>query len=957
MPIALGIGFALLALLTGYWDGERVTLAFLLGLGVGVLVTRLVGHRATAARNPLPDKDSETIYAALEDIHWRLKRIEETQGLGPSPLEIARSAAATARELEARNAPLRPQSGGVATFPLTSPGVPVAAIAADANARDGTTLPDAITPSPKAPPIAPASERLPDTSAHDTLTTRLRQWLLGGNTVVRVGVVVLFFGVAFLLRFAIDRAVLPLELRVVGVGLGAIALLVVGWQLRTRRAAYGAALQGAGTGLLYLTLFAAFRLYDLIPATAALLTMIAVAGLSVLLALLQNAPGLMTIGVTGGFLAPILTATGGGHHVALFSYYLVLNAGILAAAWFRAWRGLNLLGFFFTAAIGLLWGSTSYSPALFSTTEPFLIAFFLLYLAVSVLFAARQGDATDSRQRSKAPPLHIIDVTLVFGLPIVTFGFQAGLMASRHSEFGLAYSALSLALVYVSLATGLHHWRRGLLTQLQESAAGLGVIFTTLAIPLALNARGTSAVWALEGAALVWVGIRQQRRHAGVFGLCLQGAAALAWFIQRGQWSDVTVALANPYFLGAALIAISGLFSAWQLQVRQRPSSPSALIVFGWGLGWWLLAGLGEAHQWLHGAVRLATDIGFLAGSALLADVLAGRLSWSHARLPAQGLVFALGWIFFLTTGQGLHAFSGGGIVAWPVAFAVLFALRRRQDDLAIDPDRSPALHALGYWLLAALGSHELDWLTGEFALAGGWHAAAVIVVPGLLLLLASSAWAGARWPLARAAPAYLGWGALPLLGTFALWSAIGDLTIDANPYPLPWLPLLNPVDLAHVFLGLVAWHWSGRVRSSAELCRMAPDQRVQLISLGTLAFIWLNAILLRSIHFWAGVAYTPGDLFASTLVQAALSLFWTTLSLIMMATGARQQRRALWMTGAALMAVVVIKLFMIDLDRVGSIARIVSFLGVGLLMLLIGYLAPVPPRVTDVDRKSPPEA
>jgi uncharacterized membrane protein len=51
------------------------------------------------------------------------------------------------------------------------------------------------------------------------------------------------------------------------------------------------------------------------------------------------------------------------------------------------------------------------------------------------------------------------------------------------------------------------------------------------------------------------------------------------------------------------------------------------------------------------------------------------------------------------------------------------------------------------------------------------------------------------------------------------------------------------------------------------------------------------------------------------------------------------------WIVGAALMAVVVVKLFLVDLSNVGTIARIMSFLTVGALLLVTGYLAPLPPR------------
>jgi uncharacterized membrane protein len=82
-----------------------------------------------------------------------------------------------------------------------------------------------------------------------------------------------------------------------------------------------------------------------------------------------------------------------------------------------------------------------------------------------------------------------------------------------------------------------------------------------------------------------------------------------------------------------------------------------------------------------------------------------------------------------------------------------------------------------------------------------------------------------------------------------------------------------------------------------------------------------------------------------SDLVQAALSLFWTLLALGAMVAGTRRVSRPLWLLGAGLMAVVVGKLFLVDLSNIGTVERIVSFLGVGVLMLVIGYLAPVPPK------------
>jgi uncharacterized membrane protein len=194
----------------------------------------------------------------------------------------------------------------------------------------------------------------------------------------------------------------------------------------------------------------------------------------------------------------------------LFSYYAVLNAAIVAIAWVRAWRLLNLLGFGFTFVIGWLWGQSAYRPEHFTTTEPFLILFFLMYVVIPLLFARRRAAALTD----------YVDGTLVFGVPLVAFGLQVALV--REFEYAAAWSALALAAFYMALAYVLMRKTSGSLGLIAEAYLALGVAFGTLALPLAFEGRLTSAAWALEGAAIVWIGLRQRRLLARAFGYALQ---------------------------------------------------------------------------------------------------------------------------------------------------------------------------------------------------------------------------------------------------------------------------------------------------------------------------------------------------------------------------------------------------------------------------------------------------
>src|SRR5690606_32762464 len=164
------------------------------------------------------------------------------------------------------------------------------------------------------------------------------------------------------------------------------------WRKRESNRAFALSVQGGAIGVLLLTVFAAFKLYDLIdPAPAFALSVILVAG-AMLLAVLQNSQALAAFALLAGYLAPIWLSTGSGNHVALFSYYALLNTAVVVVAWFKAWRSLNLLGFVFTFGIGTLWGIDAYVPEKYASTQPFLALFFAFYLVVPLLFARRRPE-------------------------------------------------------------------------------------------------------------------------------------------------------------------------------------------------------------------------------------------------------------------------------------------------------------------------------------------------------------------------------------------------------------------------------------------------------------------------------------------------------------------------------------------------------------------------------------
>lgn len=192
------------------------------------------------------------------------------------------------------------------------------------------------------------------TDIPDLVAGFLKKFFTTGNVVTKIGVIVLFFGFAFLLKYAAQRNLVPIEFRLVGVFLCGICLVGAGWRLRASRMMYALLLQGGGVGVLYLTIYAAAKLYHLLPYGLSFGVMFCLVIFSGILAVLQDAKHLAIFGIVGGFLAPVLMSTGSGSHVALFSYYALLNFSIVGIAWYKAWRELNLVGFAFIFVIASL---------------------------------------------------------------------------------------------------------------------------------------------------------------------------------------------------------------------------------------------------------------------------------------------------------------------------------------------------------------------------------------------------------------------------------------------------------------------------------------------------------------------------------------------------------------------------------------------------------------------------
>jgi uncharacterized membrane protein len=794
---------------------------------------------------------------------------------------------------------------------------------------------------PQAPrPPARAEQFLPDKSCRKTgrvptssppgsglldgLGARLQALLFGGNLPVKLGILVLFAGVAAALRYAAQQGYFefPIGLRLIGLAALAVVALGFGLAQRHQRPSFGLAVQGGALGILLLTTFAAFRLYSLLPPGTALGLVVLLVAIAALLAVWQDAVALAVLGFLGGYLAPVLISTGSGDHIALFSYYAALNAAMFAVAWWRHWYPLNLIGFLFTFGVGTLWGVRDYEAADYSGVQAFLILFWAFYLGIVVLGALRRGAAASRG----------VEVSLSFGLPLWAFSLQASLLEGDRP--GLTVAALLAAAVYAGLAVLMLRLHR---TRLQgESFAWIAVGFATLAVPLAFSASQTAAIWAIQGAGALWLGLRQRRMSTQFAGWALQGIAAVAFAVSAlDQW-QFWDREAGPELIGLrlslVLLALSGFVGSFVYE-RLAPSRHTVWPLFVLGSSWlgvlWLSFGSSPPLQldWI-GALIAAS-----AMFAAVAALLRGPLRWPR-----------LSWQIVLQLG-----------------LAPLLAL------VAMADSEAPLLEGRSFWvwaawaLLAALGLRALR--EPEAKLTGLAHLSVLAVVVAVLgvdfgaraqraelgdawilslgvlpaIALCLGLWRArtlATWPLAEHFPRYS--GVLHLLLGLALGFAwLIALVLPAGPQPMAYLPLFNPLELLQ-WLALFAAY------------RMIPGEHADLqpmrVVLALAALTLASLTVLRCVHHFSGLDWSP-DLFDSAVTQGALSVLWALAGVTAWVYGSRRERWTIWLGGAVLMGVVLLKLVMIDRAYLGNIAGIAAVLTVGLLLVAVGYLAPSPPR------------
>jgi uncharacterized membrane protein len=479
-----------------------------------------------------------------------------------------------------------------------------------------------------------------------------------------------------------------------------------------------------------------------------------------------------------------------------------------------------------------------------------------------------------------------------------------------------------------------------------------GLAFINLAPLFVMSWRMSAMIWPVVGiATLLWA---VRTRHNGILFFSL-GLQVIAGFFHLRTWvvgdvvpalADDTAAFMHSGFLGPLVIALAGFVCARLMHGRadkEEFDDSLGWIAIAWGGLWWVFAWISEITRVVPDADVTAALIAVTLATAWTGSLLSQRLNWSQlgeavlVYLPALVILGARD--VFSANG---HPGAGWGALAWPAALVMHGLLLKRQKTPPA-PQLLRYAHTIGAWLFIVLATVEVRWWLLQWSPpATAWPLVGSMLVPALYVWAMSRQKVQGLWPVREFFATYVMIAAFPLVVYLLGWLWLTNLTSTGNAQPLTYLPVLNPLELAYMAVLGSVYLWWRIIRARDE--RLDGKLLANSVLAGT-AFAAVTGGVIRACHHWANVPWDRDALFASDTVQASLSIVWGTLAISLMLFGNRRRIRTVWIIGVILVSVVVAKLFLIELSAVGTLQRIVSFIVVGLLLLLVGYLAPLPPK------------
>jgi uncharacterized membrane protein len=811
--------------------------------------------------------------------------------------------------------------------------------------------PAAGSPAPSAPPAAPpvpseapaaeddtaaAAAMAADSSAGGIEKAIASKWL------VWLGAATVALGGTFLVKHSIESGWLgPAVRELLGIALGAALIAGAEWLRRRPRQRALVALQpdyvpqalaAAGIFSIFACVYTAYGLYGLIGPLAAFFALALTAFVAVGLSLLQG-PLVAVVGIAGGYVTPMLVASGQPSPWTLFVYLLALGAAALAVLRFRRWWWLGYVTLAGAAFWPLFWLAAVWTPG-----DVLPLGLYLLALAAAFFYFVRDFPFAGRPWGSAGPALFLNkpDAVTWAAAAVILLLFFCYVRTAEYAPTALVFlGLLSLLHLFVGRREAALDWlapaAAGLVAALvltwhlpsvlaQFEAPYAGPLLPIELVPFATATAILAALFAGAGFAALW-GARRPGVWAGVSAGTPTLLFTIAYwrFVDFGldlHWAFAALALAALAFAVASQVARYRHEPALQLPLALYAAAVTAFIALG--------AAMTLSQAWLtvaYAAQLLAlaliyervtvVPLRWVALAAAVLVLIRLVLNWNVlAYDDGQPPVF--GWVLY---GYGLPAL---------MFFEAARRFRRDRDDLLVAVLEAGWIafavllvsFEIRIWATGALDALDYD-LTEQSLQTAAWLAIAYALMQGH----------------ARAPRPILLWASRLLLCLAALQVTLLQVLMF-NPVAahvaVGGYPVINLLLLAYGVPAIFAF-------LAAPLLRQQGARAAALVAGGfgfALGFLYLTLEVRRALQgpFLDGAPPSGAELYA-------YSAAWLAYALVLLGLAIWMKRASLRYASLIALSLTVVKVFLIDAADLSGLYRVASVLGLGLCLIAIGYV------------------
>jgi uncharacterized membrane protein len=221
---------------------------------------------------------------------------------------------------------------------------------------------------------------------------------IGLKIINLIGIVVLLIGISIGVKYAIDKDLITPSVRIILAYTASIALLALSFLLKKNYEGFSAILFSGAMASMYFTTYGAFTYYSFFSQTLCFIIMAVIAVYTASRSLQYNRQEIAAVGMVGAYAIPLLVSANHENYLLLFSYILVMNAGILVISFKRSWKLLNLLALIITWSFFIGWLLARFKEPFRFYALVFMSVYFVLFLLSAFAFTITRKTRLSNQQ-------------------------------------------------------------------------------------------------------------------------------------------------------------------------------------------------------------------------------------------------------------------------------------------------------------------------------------------------------------------------------------------------------------------------------------------------------------------------------------------------------------------------------------------------------------------------------